>query len=168
MRFASDTLKTGGHFVCKFYQGSEDKLLEQKLRKLFAKVYREKPESSRSVSAVRVVHFSGDPEAEPGIGKQRGLSNRSTTQRGCDDRRGNGTTRCKLAQHCILPRTNTRNITGAIAWWWRKGLLKFLTPRYASSIHGPSINDVNCRYHCLKRCYRPATFPAQDTNPLKP
>ncbi|KAM4065939.1 ftsJ-like methyltransferase [Hirsutella rhossiliensis] len=50
LQFASDTLKPGGHFVCKFYQGAEDKALEQRLRKLFAKVHREKPESSRSES----------------------------------------------------------------------------------------------------------------------
>jgi 21S rRNA (uridine2791-2'-O)-methyltransferase len=36
--------------VCKFYQGSEDKQLESQLKKLFAVVHREKPESSRSVS----------------------------------------------------------------------------------------------------------------------
>lgn len=40
----------GGHFVCKFYQGSEDKHLEMQLKRLFATVHREKPESSRSVS----------------------------------------------------------------------------------------------------------------------
>ncbi|KAF6790399.1 cell division cycle protein [Colletotrichum sojae] len=50
LQFASDTLKKGGHFVCKFYQGSEDKVFEKKLRALFAKVHREKPESSRSDS----------------------------------------------------------------------------------------------------------------------
>lgn len=50
LQFASDTLKKGGHFVCKFYQGSEDRMFEKKLRVLFAKVHREKPESSRSVS----------------------------------------------------------------------------------------------------------------------
>jgi 21S rRNA (uridine2791-2'-O)-methyltransferase len=50
LEFASDTLRAGGHFVCKFYQGSEDKMLENKLKKMFAKVFREKPESSRSVS----------------------------------------------------------------------------------------------------------------------
>lgn len=49
LQFASDTLKPGGHFVAKFYQGAEDKKLEQRLKKLFAKVHREKPESSRSV-----------------------------------------------------------------------------------------------------------------------
>ena len=50
LSFASDTLKTGGHFVCKFYQGAEDKAFEKLLKKMFAKVHREKPESSRSVS----------------------------------------------------------------------------------------------------------------------
>ncbi|KEZ40626.1 21S rRNA (uridine(2791)-2'-O)-methyltransferase [Scedosporium apiospermum] len=50
LRFASDTLKNGGHFVCKFYQGSEDKEFEKRLKKLFDKVYREKPDSSRKES----------------------------------------------------------------------------------------------------------------------
>ncbi|KAJ8109349.1 hypothetical protein ONZ43_g6161 [Nemania bipapillata] len=50
LQFASDTLRTGGHFVCKFYQGSEDKDLELKLKKMFGKVHREKPESSRNES----------------------------------------------------------------------------------------------------------------------
>ncbi|ERT01873.1 hypothetical protein HMPREF1624_00167 [Sporothrix schenckii ATCC 58251] len=50
LEFASDTLRPGGHFVCKFYQGGEDKALENRLKKLFAKVVREKPESSRSES----------------------------------------------------------------------------------------------------------------------
>ena len=49
LRFAFDTLRTGGHFVCKFYQGAEDKALEGKLKELFKKVNREKPESSRNV-----------------------------------------------------------------------------------------------------------------------
>ncbi|OHE94685.1 FtsJ-like methyltransferase [Colletotrichum orchidophilum] len=49
LQFANDTLRNGGHFVCKFYQGSEDKEFEKKLKTLFAKVFREKPESSRSV-----------------------------------------------------------------------------------------------------------------------
>lgn len=35
--------------MCKFYQGAEDKSLELKLKSLFAKVHREKPESSRKV-----------------------------------------------------------------------------------------------------------------------
>ncbi|KAG6001136.1 hypothetical protein E4U21_004670 [Claviceps maximensis] len=50
LQFASDTLKPGGHFVCKFYQGVEDKKFEDKLRSMFGKVVREKPESSRSES----------------------------------------------------------------------------------------------------------------------
>ncbi|KAH7058973.1 FtsJ-like methyltransferase-domain-containing protein [Macrophomina phaseolina] len=50
LTFAFDTLRTGGNFVCKFYQGAEDKALEKKLRRMFEKVFREKPESSRSES----------------------------------------------------------------------------------------------------------------------
>ncbi|KAI1425026.1 23S ribosomal RNA methyltransferase [Xylaria sp. FL1777] len=50
LQFASDTLRAGGHFVCKFYQGSEDKDFELKLRKMFGKVHREKPDSSRTES----------------------------------------------------------------------------------------------------------------------
>ncbi|KAL9108553.1 MAG: hypothetical protein Q9227_006639 [Pyrenula ochraceoflavens] len=50
LEFCFDTLKTGGHFVCKFYQGAEDKALEMRLKHLFRKVHREKPESSRSES----------------------------------------------------------------------------------------------------------------------
>ncbi|EEU45364.1 uncharacterized protein NECHADRAFT_41834 [Fusarium vanettenii 77-13-4] len=52
LQFASDTLKSGGHFVCKFYQGPEDKEFEKKLKTLFVKVFREKPESSRKVRAI--------------------------------------------------------------------------------------------------------------------
>lgn len=36
--------------MCKYYQGSEEKAFETKLKRLFTKVHREKPESSRSVS----------------------------------------------------------------------------------------------------------------------
>jgi len=49
LTFALETLKPNGHFVCKFYQGSEDRLLETALRQNFAKVFRQKPSSSRSV-----------------------------------------------------------------------------------------------------------------------
>lgn len=49
LTFSFDTLRTGGHFLCKFYQGAEDKALETKLKRLFAKVHRDKPDSSRSV-----------------------------------------------------------------------------------------------------------------------
>lgn len=52
LRFSSDVLKAGGHFVCKFYQGAEDKDLENQLKDLFKKVHRLKPESSRSVGLV--------------------------------------------------------------------------------------------------------------------
>ncbi|RYO90843.1 hypothetical protein DL764_008381 [Monosporascus ibericus] len=50
LQFASDTLRGGGHFVCKFYQGAEDKAFEMRLKKMFGKVHREKPESSRNES----------------------------------------------------------------------------------------------------------------------
>ncbi|OKL55738.1 hypothetical protein UA08_09116 [Talaromyces atroroseus] len=49
LQFSFNVLKTGGHFVCKFYQGPEDKILEKQLKALFDKVHRLKPESSRSV-----------------------------------------------------------------------------------------------------------------------
>jgi 21S rRNA (uridine2791-2'-O)-methyltransferase len=54
LTFSFDTLRTGGHFLCKFYQGAEDKLFEARLKKLFEKVHRVKPESSRSVSCPAV------------------------------------------------------------------------------------------------------------------
>ena len=58
MDFARENLRTGGHFVCKFYQGPEDRALELRLKSLFAKVHREKPESSRNVSLVKAkCHF---------------------------------------------------------------------------------------------------------------
>ncbi|KAI9769502.1 MAG: 2' O-ribose methyltransferase [Geoglossum simile] len=50
LHFTQDTLRPGGHFICKFYQGSEDSLLESTLKKLFSAVHREKPQSSRSES----------------------------------------------------------------------------------------------------------------------
>lgn len=58
LTFAFDTLKTGGHFLCKFYQGSEEKAFETKLKRLFAKVVREKPESSRSVGLLQAQYVS--------------------------------------------------------------------------------------------------------------
>ncbi|CAH0004679.1 unnamed protein product [Clonostachys byssicola] len=48
--FASDTLKPGGHFVCKVYVGRGDRDFEQRVRLLFCNVFRVKPKSSRSVS----------------------------------------------------------------------------------------------------------------------
>lgn len=50
LTFCYDTLNTGGHFVCKFYQGGEDHAFELKLKKLFEKVHRIKPDSSRKES----------------------------------------------------------------------------------------------------------------------
>jgi 21S rRNA (uridine2791-2'-O)-methyltransferase len=50
LTFSFDTLRTGGHFLCKFYQGAEEKAFETKLKRLFTRVHREKPDSSRSVS----------------------------------------------------------------------------------------------------------------------
>jgi len=50
LTFCFDTLRTGGHFVCKFYQGNEEKAFELRLKKLFEKVHREKPDSSRNES----------------------------------------------------------------------------------------------------------------------
>lgn len=50
LQFSYKALKTGGNFVCKFYQGAEDKELEKQLRELFRKVHRLKPESSRNES----------------------------------------------------------------------------------------------------------------------
>jgi hypothetical protein len=52
LSFSSKVLKAGGHFVCKFYQGAEDKELEKQLKDMFQKVHRLKPESSRSVRLV--------------------------------------------------------------------------------------------------------------------
>ena len=49
LRFSFEALKSGGHFVCKFYQGTEDKDLEKQLKGLFQRVHRMKPESSRNV-----------------------------------------------------------------------------------------------------------------------
>jgi 21S rRNA (uridine2791-2'-O)-methyltransferase len=54
LTFSFDTLKTGGHFLCKFYQGTEEKAFETKLKRLFAKVQREKPDSSRTVCLSQV------------------------------------------------------------------------------------------------------------------
>ncbi|KAK3697726.1 2' O-ribose methyltransferase [Vermiconidia calcicola] len=50
LTFCYDTLVTGGHFLCKFYQGSEDHAFEMRLKKLFEKVHRIKPDSSRKES----------------------------------------------------------------------------------------------------------------------
>ncbi|KAK1148287.1 2' O-ribose methyltransferase [Aspergillus melleus] len=48
--FSYKALKIGGHFICKFYQGAEDRDLEHQLKALFEKVHRVKPQSSRNES----------------------------------------------------------------------------------------------------------------------
>ena len=50
LTFCYDALITGGHFLCKFYQGAEDHAFELRLKKLFERVHRIKPDSSRKES----------------------------------------------------------------------------------------------------------------------
>lgn len=50
LSFSYDTLKTGGSFLCKYYQGQDDKEFETRLKTLFEKVHRIKPDSSRKES----------------------------------------------------------------------------------------------------------------------
>ncbi|KAI5364144.1 putative ribosomal RNA methyltransferase FtsJ domain-containing protein [Septoria linicola] len=50
LTFCFDTLATGGHFICKFYTGAEDHAMELRLKRLFDKVYRIKPDSTRKES----------------------------------------------------------------------------------------------------------------------
>ncbi|KAF2664527.1 23S ribosomal RNA methyltransferase [Microthyrium microscopicum] len=50
LSFCFTTLRTGGHFLCKYYSGGDDKNLEKRLKALFEKVHREKPEASRKDS----------------------------------------------------------------------------------------------------------------------
>lgn len=47
--FCIDVLKPGGSFVCKFYQGPEDRLLRDRLEAVFEKVIQDKPVASRPV-----------------------------------------------------------------------------------------------------------------------
>lgn len=66
--FCFDTLKTGGHFVCKFYQGVEDKALELTLKRFFEKVHRDKPDSSRSVCGkIRSFPITDRADSQTGI-----------------------------------------------------------------------------------------------------
>ncbi|KAK2762823.1 2' O-ribose methyltransferase [Arachnomyces sp. PD_36] len=71
LQFSFNTLRAGGHFVCKFYQGAEDKALENQLKQLFHKVHREKPESSRSES--KEAYFIG-LRRKPGATREAVLS----------------------------------------------------------------------------------------------
>lgn len=63
--FAINNLKPGGKFVCKYFTGPEDKFLKKRLDKVFRKVYREKPNSSRKES--REMYFIG-------IGKTKNIT----------------------------------------------------------------------------------------------
>lgn len=59
LRFALRNLKRDGHFVCKFYAGPEDDLLEHRLKDAFRSVDRSKPESSRKVGLPSFVRSFG-------------------------------------------------------------------------------------------------------------
>ncbi|BFZ65075.1 2' O-ribose methyltransferase [Saitoella coloradoensis] len=48
--FCLDALQTGGHFICKFFDGDEAPAFEERLKKVFDKVEREKPDASRKTS----------------------------------------------------------------------------------------------------------------------
>ncbi|QLG71069.1 hypothetical protein HG535_0B01070 [Zygotorulaspora mrakii] len=54
---AIDLLKPMGSFVCKLYTGKEDKLFENRLRKVFKKVSRIKPDACRTES--KEIYFVG-------------------------------------------------------------------------------------------------------------
>ncbi|SCU98970.1 LAFA_0G21154g1_1 [Lachancea sp. 'fantastica'] len=54
---AIDLLKPGGSFVCKLYTGEEDKLLEERLKRVFRDVQRFKPSASRNES--KELYFIG-------------------------------------------------------------------------------------------------------------
>ncbi|KAL4801392.1 FtsJ-like methyltransferase-domain-containing protein [Aspergillus unguis] len=63
LEFSYEVLKNGGHMVCKFYQGAEDKNLEKQLKMLFQKVHRLKPESSRSQESKETFFIGLDRKA---------------------------------------------------------------------------------------------------------
>jgi len=48
--FSMDVLKNSGTLVMKYYAGPEDKALETRLKRVFERVKREKPEASRDES----------------------------------------------------------------------------------------------------------------------
>ncbi|KAL4912128.1 FtsJ-like methyltransferase-domain-containing protein [Aspergillus aurantiobrunneus] len=81
LEFSYEVLKAGGHFVCKYYQGAEDKDLEKQLKALFQRVHRIKPESSRSVCNMLIsVQYLESKEAyfigldrKPHVRKQEAL-----------------------------------------------------------------------------------------------
>lgn len=54
---AIDLLRPGGSFACKVYTGKEDRLLEKRMKMVFSKVCRFKPDSSRNES--KELYFVG-------------------------------------------------------------------------------------------------------------
>ena len=60
---AIDLLRPRGNFVCKLYTGKEDKLFEKRLRKVFQRVNRFKPASSRGES--KELYFIGLGKKDP-------------------------------------------------------------------------------------------------------
>lgn len=64
LTFCYDTLVTGGHFLCKFYDGAEAHAFELRLKKLFDKVHRSKPDASRKES--KEAYFVG-LRRKPGV-----------------------------------------------------------------------------------------------------
>ena len=74
LTFSFDTLRTGGHFMCKFYQGPEDKALETKLNTASGRVeahreeVSEKTKTHQTKSEDRVKNYVSLVEAD--IAKQ--------------------------------------------------------------------------------------------------
>ena len=54
---AIDLLRPNGNFVCKLYTGKEENLFKKRLQKVFKKVAKFKPDSSRSMS--KEVYYVG-------------------------------------------------------------------------------------------------------------
>ncbi|KAK0307570.1 2' O-ribose methyltransferase [Friedmanniomyces endolithicus] len=81
LEFAYDTLATSGNFLCKFYQGGEDQALEARLKKLFEKVYRIKPDSSRKESKEAYL---------VGLRRRPGVVREAVLGEGCKFARGDG------------------------------------------------------------------------------
>lgn len=57
MLFCTEALKTGGHFVCKVFNGAEANDLKDKMKQVFRTVHVMKPDSSRKESVE--VYFIG-------------------------------------------------------------------------------------------------------------
>lgn len=57
LMFSLESLRKGGSFVCKFYTGSDDRILEERLKRVFKRVFRVKPSATRKES--REAYFVG-------------------------------------------------------------------------------------------------------------